>query len=183
MPKPSEVIVVVEDERHEMLVRRFLKNAGVEEHQLRVEKSPSGQGSAEQWVKTRFVKEVSAYRTRQARAATSLIIIIDADTHTVQHRLRQLAQVLVEQGAQPVNDREQIIRLIPKRNVETWILCLNEHRVEEITDYKTTRNDWNDLIPVAARTLFQWSRANAVVPDLCIGSLREGVRELNRLRF
>lgn len=64
MSKPSFVIAIVEDEHHEMLVRRFLKKSGMGPHQVRYERSPLGEGSAERWVRTRFAKEVNAYRDR-----------------------------------------------------------------------------------------------------------------------
>src|ERR1700719_3585712 len=124
MSKPSFVIVIVEDEHHEMLVRRYLKKGGMGSHQVTYVRSPSGQGSAEQWVRTRFVKEVAAYRNRQARAETALVLIIDADIHTVQGRLAQLNRALREGGIQAIANGEQIARLVPKRNVETWVLCL-----------------------------------------------------------
>jgi len=182
MSKPSFVIVVVEDEHHEMLVRRYLKKQGVGPHQVTYLRSPSGEGSAEQWVRTRFAKEVSAYRNRQARAATALILVIDADAHTVQGRLTQLSGALEERGIQAIGNAEQVARLVPKRNVETWILCLNAEAVDEETDYKE-RGDWNELIPQAAATLFQWTRAQGELPDHCVGSLRTSIKELNRLRF
>lgn len=86
MPNPSELILIIEDERQEMLFRRYLRRRGMEPHQIRIERSPSGGGSAEHWVRTRFAKEVSAYRNRNARATTALIVVIDADTHTVLDR-------------------------------------------------------------------------------------------------
>lgn len=121
------------------------------------------------------------YRSHQAK--TALIVIIDADTHTVQDRLRQLDQALIDGGKQTVVESEQIARLVPRRNIETWILCLNEQAVVEETDYKKTRDDWNELIPPAAKTPVQWTRPNAKPPNHCIDSLRSGVRELNRLKF
>lgn len=181
MSKPSFVIVILEDEHHEMLVRRYLKKCGMGPHQVTYVRSPSGAGSAEQWVRTRFAKEVSAYRNRQARAATALIVVIDADAHTVQGRLTQLSGVLEESRIQAIGNAERVARLVPKRNVETWILCLNENPVDEETDYKVRRDDWNDLIPQAAATLFQWTRAE--VPRHCVESLRIGINELNRLTF
>jgi len=96
----------------------------------------------------------------------------------------QLDQALKNAGKKPVDPaNEQIARLIPKRNIETWILCLNEKPVDEETDYKNTRDDWNELIPPAAETLFQWTSSKAEPPNHCVDSLRIGVRELNRLRF
>jgi hypothetical protein len=84
---------------------------------------------------------------------------------------------------QPIEHDEQIARLTPKRNVETWILCLNGHAVDEGADYKGTRDDWNDLIPQASGTLFQWTRPNFVLPGHCVDSLSVGIQELSRLIF
>lgn len=183
MPKPSLVIVLVEDDHHEMLVRRYLRRKGLKPHQMRIERSPSGVGSGEQWVKMRFAKEVIAYRGRRNKAATALITILDADNHAVHERLTQLSSGLSERGMAPVASTEDIVRLVPKRNVETWILCLNEHAVDEETDYKRTRDDWGDLIPGAAETLFRWVGAGDAGIERCIDSLRRGVEELKRLTF
>jgi hypothetical protein len=176
------VIVVLEDARHEMLTRRYLKKRGVGEREMRIERSPSGEGNAEGWVRKTFVKEVNVYRGRQAK--TALIVVIDADDHTVQERWGQLDQALKDAKKQAVDvASEQIARLVPKRNVETWILCLNGDVVNEGADYKKTRNDWHDLIPQAAGTLLEWTRQRPGPPTQCTDSLRSGVRELNRLTF
>jgi hypothetical protein len=129
------------------------------------------------------VRETTEYRSRQARARSALIVVIDADTHTVQDRLNQLDEALTGSGKQTVGDTEQIARLVPKRNVETWILCLNEQPVNEDDDYTHTRSDWNELIPRGAETLCQWTRSTTEPPNHCVNSLRTGVRELKRLRF
>lgn len=180
MSKRCLVVAVVEDEYHRMLVYRYLVKSGM--WPIRIVLSPAGQGSAEAWVRKTFAKEVSAYRSRHAQ--TRLIVVIDADTGTVQDRLRQLDQALRENGKEPVDAMtEQIARLAPKRNIETWVLCLNGHAVDEETNYKRTRDDWNELIPPAAETLFQWTRSKAEPPDNCIESLRNGVQELKRLTF
>lgn len=182
MSKPSFVIVIAEDERHEMLVRRYLRRCGIRAHQVRYRRSPSGEGSAESWVRANFAKEVSAYRTRQTRAATALILMIDADTHSVRERLTQLDQGLIDRRMPVVAD-EKIARLVPKRNVETWISCLNGELVDEETDYKWGRNDWNDFIPAAVEMLFQWTCQPHRQPINCVDSLRSGIIELKRLRF
>jgi hypothetical protein len=181
MSKPSRVIVVLEDDHHEMLIRRYLINCGLKRHAMRIYRSPSGQGSAESWVLKRFVEETNVYRNRQARALTDLIVMIDADTRTVQDRLTQLDQALRDSGKKTVGKSERIARLVPKRNVETWILFLNEQPVDEKTDYKGTSNNWNELIPHAAKNLCRWTRSKDEPPNHCVGSLRIGVRELKRL--
>jgi hypothetical protein len=184
MSNPSLVIVLLEDVHHRMLVYRYLIKSRLKTHQIRIVPSPSGQGSADVWVRNKFADEVSAYRVRHAKTATALIVVIDADTHTVQDRWRQLDQALKDAKKQTVDvANEQIARLVPKRNVETWILCLNGQTVDEDTDYKKRRDDWTELIPEAAEALFQWTRPKAELPDHCTDSLQSGVRELTRLTF
>jgi hypothetical protein len=179
MSKPSQVIVVVEDGRQQALIRRYLKSRGLNEHQMRFSRSPSGRGSAESWVRKKFVDETKVYRTRHAR--TELVVMIDADTSTVQDRYNQLDRALTESGNGIVGKAERIARLVPKRNVETWILCLNQEIVDENADYKTTRISWSRLIPAAGNTLHEWSRSKADPPGNCVSSLLTGVRELKRL--
>ena len=183
MSKPSRVIILLEDARQEQLARRYLKKRGLRAHDIRFERSPTGRGSAEGWVRERYSTAVSAYRNRQAKALTALIVLIDADTETVKRRMKQLDQALKDSGKQPVDPNlEDIARLVPKRNVETWILCLNEQTVDEKTDYKGTKENWGELIPQAAETLSQW-RSGSEMFERCIDSLRTGVSELKRLKF
>jgi len=108
--------------------------------------------------------------------------MVDADVGTVQDRLTQLDQALMNTGKAPVGAAERIARLVPRRNVETWILCLNGDAVDEETDYKT-RNAWSRLIAKAAETLSQWTPPRGEPSELCVDSLRMGIRELGRLGF
>lgn len=183
MSKRSRVVVLAEDEHHGMLVRRYLKKCGLNQYDMRIKQSPSGRGSAESWVRREFVKETDEYRKRQARARSALIAMIDADTHTVQDRLAQLNQALRDSGKQAVDETEQVARLVAKRNVETWILCLNDETVDEETNYTETRDDWKDLIPTASEALHDWIRPQVGPPRHCVDSLRVGDRELKRLPF
>ncbi len=80
-------------------------------------------------------------------------------------------------------NKEQIARLIPKRNVEIWISCLNGAAVDEQTDYKTGENAHGESIPSAAKTPFDWTRRNVALPMHCVDSLRRGVSELSKLGF
>lgn len=183
MSKPSLVILLVEDDHQRILIRRYLVNRGLGQREIRIEQSPSGRGSAESWVRRMFVKNVAAYRRRQARAASALIVVIDADAHTVQERLEQLDLGLRVAGKPSVSEGEQVARLVPKRNVETWILCLNQHRVAEDRDYKQSRDDWGGLISPAANTLAQWVHQQPEPPNNCVPSLREGINELRLLNL
>jgi hypothetical protein len=182
MAKPSEVIVLVEDVRQQQIVRRYLRQMGLEAHAMRFE-LPSA-GSGEQWVREQLPVEVLEYRRRRTRAETKLIIVTDADNLTLAERMSQLDRKLKDSNIDLIRvGVEQIARLIPRRNIESWILCLNGVAVNESDDYKRTRNDWSELIRPAAERLYVWSRPNAVVPNICLPSLQDGLAELGRLDF
>jgi hypothetical protein len=181
---PSQVIVLVEDQRHQMLIRRYLLGKGLSFHQLRFSPPHLWEGSGEQRVRQSYPGEVKALRKRQAKAQTALIVVIDADTGTVEDRLRQLADALAAQQVSAIDpNAEPIARLVPKRNIETWILCLNQEPVDEESDYKKTRNDWNHLIPPAAENFIEWARPSVELPAHVVQSLRQGIEELLHLRL
>jgi hypothetical protein len=182
VPRPSQVILLVEDGRHEQFIVRYLRRLGLKDRDLRISKSPQGRGAAESWIQKQFAAEVKAYRTRQARVATKLVVVIDADRNTVQQRFRHMDQALQQAGVPSIeDDKEDIARLVPKRNIETWILCENGMAVDEDTDYKQTRNDWAELIRNGVDRLLSWTRPNATVPESCVDSLRLALPQLRKL--
>ena len=187
MSKPSWIYALVEDQRHKQLIYRFLDSAGHNSRQMTIEVSPSGQGSAEQWVRENFARQAGKCRVRNARAATSMFVMLDADTKTVQERLEALDDALKSAGQKPIDlNRDPIARLIPKRNVETWILVLGLEPTappaDEEFDYKPTKSaeEWTALVPTAATTLLAWMRPSATLHANLIDSLRRGIREIPR---
>jgi hypothetical protein len=96
VPRPSLIILLLEDALHEQFIFRYLKKLKYGPHLMRFVRSPPGAGSAEQWVRQRLVIEVQACRGR--RAQTKLIVLIDADIHSVQERIAQLDSSLREAG-------------------------------------------------------------------------------------
>jgi hypothetical protein len=107
--------------------------------------------------------------------------MIDADTESVQHRRQQLEGALRHADASPRGPAEPILNPIPKRNVETWVLCLNAEPVDEIADYRRDRRIDPETIRQAANTLHSWTRANVQLPDTCVPSLRECLPEFRRV--
>lgn len=184
MHNPSSVIVLGEDACHTRLVYRFLLHVGILRHQIRIETSPPGHGAGEQWVRESYVREVIACRRRTAsKGKTALVVVLDADTQEVKERLRGLAQSLVDNKQPSMDEKsDSVAHLIPKRNVETWILSLNKISVDESQDYKGTRNksDWSKLIPEASRALYGLYKLDQAHNVVLIDSLRLGVQELRR---
>jgi len=189
MSSPSLVIVLAEDQRQKQFIYRYLVNAGIGPRQMTIEMSPSGQGSAEHWVRKNFPREARKCRARNARASTVLFVLLDADRRTVRERLDELDRALEAAGQNPIDpDQDPIARLIPKRNIETWILYLSatgsgSPSVNEEQDYKQTKipEEWSALIPAASGTLFGWTRSAALLPGGLIDSLRHGIQEILRV--
>jgi hypothetical protein len=107
--------------------------------------------------------------------------MIDADIGSVNDRRRQFERALRDADELLRSPTEPILNLIPKRNVETWILCLNLQQVNEIDDYRHDTRIEAQSIKRAAGTLFSWTRPNANIPELCAPSLRECLAEFSRI--
>jgi len=99
--------------------------------ELRVEKSPSAGGSAEQWVRERFPTELKVYRQRRQRAVSALIAMIDADSKDLQERINEFQKACQSWQMHFRGEDEAVAFGIPKRNIETWIHYLNGKLVNE----------------------------------------------------
>jgi hypothetical protein len=108
------------------------------------------------------------------------VVLIDADTQPVTRRQNELREELTAANSEPRGSTERIAHLIPKRNIETWILCLNGETVDENTDYRHEKN-LGPRIANAAANFFDWSRPKAAIPTHCIPSLTAAIPEILRL--
>ena len=180
MSRPSLVIVLAEDERHQRFIRHYLKLKNYSGREIRFEPLPSGRGCGEQWVRENYAKQVQAFRGRSTRAGTALIVAIDADTRTVDDRLRQLEHALDNDRAARRANEERIVHLVPRRNIETWALCLSGEQVDEVTDYKR-RPGVDDQIKPASETFFAWSRPKVQTPPHCVPSIAGAIPEIRRI--
>jgi hypothetical protein len=188
MSSPSSAYALVEDKRHRQFIYRFLVQAGINRNKITVEVSPSGLGSGKQWVCKRFALQTEVCRRRNAKNATCLFAIMDADQLTVARCLGDLDASLIA-ASQPKLDpaKDPIARLIPKWSIETWILYLTAKGavrppISEGKSYKDsqTKEQWSEQVPQAAITLFEWTRATAALPTNLIDSLRYGIEEIPR---
>lgn len=127
--------VLVEDRMLERFVRECLYALGVRRHEIRFQPSPAAQGSAKQWIDRQYPAQVRAHR-RHAAQNIALIVGTDADEHTVRQRIQRLDDALKAAGLDPRSPHEKIAILVPRWHIETWLLHLNGHAVDEDTEYK-----------------------------------------------
>lgn len=132
----ADIIVLCEDRAHANFVRHHLKKRGFNHRQLRFIPVPHGSGSGAQFVLQRYATEVKAYRSQANYLSLALLTVIDADTQEVQQIHRRLEGQLQNADIENRTASERIVLLIPKRNIETWVVYLQGLPVDEESDYK-----------------------------------------------
>jgi hypothetical protein len=124
----ATIVILAEDRRQANFARRWLKRRGHDSRSFRTNICPRGSG--EQFVREQYPGELIEQRRRAARHKSALVVLIDADTGPVVQRHRQLDDVAGRAHG------ESVAVLVPKRNIETWLLFLCGEEVVESVDYK-----------------------------------------------
>jgi hypothetical protein len=176
----AEIVVLAEDLRQANLLRHYLIRCGHHRRNIVLRLAPRGKGSGEQYVRERYPIEVAYCRHRVHFRKAALATVLDADTGSVEDHERELTNALAAADEAKRGDTELVAVLIPKKNIETWIMCLSEQTVDEVTNYKSHPHI-DTMIKPAAATLHEWSRAGVEVPGSCVPSLRKGLREVRRI--
>jgi len=129
-----QIVILCEDRQQEVFARYFLKKRGFT-GLFRANICPEGSQAGEQYVRDHYPVEVKAYRQKRNQVSIGLVVLIDADTGTLEARLNQLASVLDEDEQENRGSNEAIAIFVPKRNIETWIHYLQGETVNEEDAY------------------------------------------------
>ena len=92
--------------------------------------SPSGRGSAEQFVRERFPAELHTVRTKRGEQAY-LVVMVDGDKGRVAARKASFNAACTEQGIAPPGDTDSVLVCVPTWNIETWLTYLKGDPVDE----------------------------------------------------
>lgn len=131
MKRNVQIVLLCEDTQHETFARRFLEETGWSTRRLRVEKAPGGRGSAEQFVRVRFPRELTAYRRQRRTLAQVLIVILDGDKKGEGRREAELDEACRSSQVDVRRLDERVLVLVPTWNIETWIAYLDGQTVDE----------------------------------------------------
>ena len=168
------MVLMCEDDPQEQLVRRYLQRCGHRtlEPTLRVRNaSRETHGGNVDRVLSEFPRELEACRKRHvSHAKTQLIVVVDADDHSLAERRAQLN----------TNDGDPVVVLIPKRHIETWIRSALGETVNEHDSYKHPEPKKQD-IREAGQRIHGWAHDNPAPTDTCVASLRVSLPEFRKM--
>lgn len=134
MSRRVQIVLLCEDTQHEACLRLFLSTMGWETRAMRVEKAPEGRGSADQFVRQQFPRELKAHRTQHVSQA--FVTMMDGDRYGVIARLGQLDEACRAAGIDVRAPGERVAVFMPTWNIETWFAFLDGETVDEAkSDY------------------------------------------------
>lgn len=169
------LVLIAEDQQQEVVVQRLLIARGFSARRITLRINPTGKGSGEQFVRETFIEEVAAFQSRNFILNKALIVITDADTLTVDGRIRQLEKSL--KGLTVAHFSFPCLFCIPRRNIETWIHWLANNPVNEESVYPKRSKPGDCQAEVNALvTLSQSSGYPAEMPE----SLKRWLEDFNR---
>lgn len=175
-----QIVILCEDLQQQVFAYHFLKKRGfnLDPKNVTIRTSPKGKGSGEQLVIKRYAAEVKAYRSKNYRSGM-LVVLIDADNGTVENRLQQLNNALIEDSQEPRQPNERIAIFVPKRNIETWVHYLQGETVNETDAYTKFRENEAICKPGVEQLAAQCSQGN--LDENAPPSLQAACGELQRL--
>ena len=173
----TKITLLCEDLQTDVFVRRFLSHRNFRSRDIFTCPLPDGRQSGEQWVRTRFPKELENIRRRRQ---AFLIVVIDADGGSTGNRHTQLEQQCRENGIEGRQSGDPVVVAVPRRNIEAWFEYLQGRPVVETEKYPRLRRE-TDCKPFADRLhvmCHERQRLDEPVPP----SLREACGEYRNLR-
>ncbi len=166
--------LLYEGERDYNFIKHFLRNSNVSIRDFPVFKERSGSG--EQYVRVTLPERLKAFRTHNFIKSNCLIVLTDADTISIEKRKQQLQKECLEKGVDYIQDGEQVIVAIPRRNLETWVQHINNPSIiDETEDFKEKTTD--EECTIAAKRLADLCRNKSEVK---LPSLSRACNEFNR---
>lgn len=178
MTRGTRLVILCEDRQQEVFARHYFMERGFHRREITSKVSPAGKGAGEQYVRKRYPKEVSAYRSRSSYQSVCLVVVIDADKFSVQRRLKQLDQRLADEGQARRGTQEQIAIFVPRRNIETWIHYLRGDSVDDASSYPKLERE-GDCRPDVKRLATEVCPHGP--PADSPASLRQACDELSRI--
>ena len=195
-----KIVLLCEDKNTATFVRKFLRHRNFKEHDFTILAFAAGKGSGEQRVKKEYPKQLKHIREARRKGRNAyLIVVIDADTGTIEDRHNDLKEACTDPSRlargkdkdipaiPPISPRNEktdknVLHIIPRRNIETWFAYLDNQNVDESTDYKNKIEACATKIREYADNLFDMCHHAQSLRDPAPPSLQEACKEYRKLK-
>lgn len=178
MSRSVRLTLLCEDKQQRAFVSRFLDSMDFEKRNRRSEVAPDGRGSAEQFVRTEFPRQLKALREK-GDEQVYLVVMIDGDAAGPSRRRRQMDEACRAEGIEPPSETERVLICTPTWNIETWLAYLAGEEVDESRgDYpRLPRESECKSHAITLATMCRESRLRSPVP----ASLEDACAEYRRV--
>ncbi len=153
----KRIDILCEDRAHFSFVNTFLKKMG---YARGIYQIPFPTKCGKDHVIRNFPKNVKELRKKGLRSR-ALVAILDADNHTIDQDRKVLLATL---GNEPITSSDKVLIVIPKWEIETWVLFLSGQTVDESIKCPEDRKI-KDKIKDAAKKLAEHCQANSLPKD------------------
>lgn len=184
----TKFIILCEDIDQERFIREYLLCLGINNRNITLFSNLKTSNNAS--VIRDYPKLVASYRQRKNSQDIAIVVMIDADTSSIHHRLRSLHTALNERAGELNQDprlpNERIAIFVPARNIETWYEYINGNRnCNEEDDYKEKTLSMEERISLAKKSaiILATQICSTGLDDDAIDSLRHACTELQRLKI
>ncbi|MDI9603433.1 MAG: hypothetical protein QM328_14955 [Acidobacteriota bacterium] len=168
------VVLICEDSQHEYFARHVLSKLGYADRSFRVIKADRGGGSAEQFVRDRFLRELRTFQ--KGHTTYDLIVVCDADG---KNRLTDWKEACNRGGLEWPGSDQRVALFFPNREIENWIYHLRGKDVDEAR--KCTKLKRAGDCQDAVEQLVGFCRSGKLPPD-ALPSLRQACVEYARFK-
>ena len=179
MSRNVRLTLLCEDKQQRVFAQRFFRALDWNLRDWTPITAPDGLGSAEQFVRTEFPRQLKALREK-GDEQVYLVVMIDGDSTGARQRRRQIDEACRAGGIDPPSAAERVLICTPTWNIETWIAYLSGESVDEaFGEYPkfTGRESRCQQQAVALATMCREGRLRSPAPE----SLENACAEYRRV--
>ena len=132
----------------------------------------------EQWIGKQYPEQLKAIRHKKN---AYLIVVIDVDTGNVENRHKELETACTEEGI-PLRGHKKdanVLHIIPRRDIETWLAYLGGMNVDKSTVYPKPKNESN--YKEHERSLYNMCHRDQKLRESALPFLQEARNEYHKL--
>ena len=170
------IVLLCEDKKTDSFVRSFLRHRNFRGRDITTLALPAGRQAGEQWVREKYPKELKTIRQKHG---AYLIVVTDADSGSTEDRREKLRSECNLQKVQPRNEKDPVLEIIPRRNIETWLAYLDGSNVDEHTNYKWLNHQRH--CREHAKRLYNMCHREQKLREPAPPSLKEACEEYSKL--